>query len=145
MKCSLKLNLNMLLTAGNAKNEIPSSAQNDAITFPCHVSGTISPYPTERKCVWKCYHENKLKKQHNHTHVISTCSLGENLPVHKVIYIAFPLWILMSISLLKQMRNYQKQKAERDDNSIVQKLNFFSASKWLHIPHAIHSCWIVVN
>lgn len=30
----------LLLTAGNAKNEIPSRAQNDAITFPCHVSGT---------------------------------------------------------------------------------------------------------
>lgn len=35
-----------LLTAGNAKNEIPSSAQNEAIIFPCHVSGTASPYPT---------------------------------------------------------------------------------------------------
>lgn len=32
-----------LLTAGKAKNEIPNSAQNDAIIFPCHVSGTISP------------------------------------------------------------------------------------------------------
>lgn len=30
-------------TAGNAKNDIPSSAQNEAITLPCHVSGTISP------------------------------------------------------------------------------------------------------
>lgn len=34
------------LTAGNAKNDIPNKAQNDAIIFPCHVSGTISPYPT---------------------------------------------------------------------------------------------------
>lgn len=31
------------LTAGNAKKLIPSNAQNDAIIFPCHVSGTISP------------------------------------------------------------------------------------------------------
>lgn len=35
------------LTAGNAKNEIPSNAQNDAIIFPCHVIGTVSPYPTK--------------------------------------------------------------------------------------------------
>lgn len=38
--------LGQQLTAGSAKNEIPSSAQNDAIIFPCHVTGTMSPYPT---------------------------------------------------------------------------------------------------
>lgn len=31
------------LTAGSAKNEMPNNAQNDAMIFPCHVSGTISP------------------------------------------------------------------------------------------------------
>lgn len=34
---------NNALTAGNAKNEMPSSAQNEAMILPCHVSGTISP------------------------------------------------------------------------------------------------------
>lgn len=38
--------MKLRLTAGSAKNDIPRSAQNDAIIFPCHVSGTISPYPT---------------------------------------------------------------------------------------------------
>lgn len=32
-----------ILTAGKAKNDIPSNAQKDAINLPCHVSGTISP------------------------------------------------------------------------------------------------------
>lgn len=35
--------LGSLLTAGKAKNEIPNSAQKEAIILPCHVSGTISP------------------------------------------------------------------------------------------------------
>lgn len=32
-----------LHTAGNAKNDIPNKAQNEAIILPCHVSGTMSP------------------------------------------------------------------------------------------------------
>lgn len=32
-----------LLTAGNAKKEIPNRAQKDAIIFPGHVIGTVSP------------------------------------------------------------------------------------------------------
>jgi len=33
----------MRLTAGRAKNEIPRSAQPDAISFPFQVLGTASP------------------------------------------------------------------------------------------------------
>lgn len=42
----------LILTAGSAKNEIPSNAQNDAITLPCQVSGTISPYPTVHSVIY---------------------------------------------------------------------------------------------
>lgn len=31
------------LTAGSAKNDIPKSAQNDAISLPGQVFGTVSP------------------------------------------------------------------------------------------------------
>jgi hypothetical protein len=34
---------NFIHTAGNAKKEIPNKAQNDAISFPGHVLGTVSP------------------------------------------------------------------------------------------------------
>lgn len=33
----------MTLTAGRAKNEMPSRAQKAAITLPGHVSGVLSP------------------------------------------------------------------------------------------------------
>lgn len=33
-------------TAGSAKKEMPSRAQNAAIILPGHVSGVLSPYPT---------------------------------------------------------------------------------------------------
>jgi len=35
-----------MFTAGSAKKAMPSIAENDAISFPAHVSGTTSPYPT---------------------------------------------------------------------------------------------------
>ncbi|KAH3709753.1 hypothetical protein DPMN_069226 [Dreissena polymorpha] len=34
------------LTAGSAKNAFPSTADNEAISFPAQVLGTTSPYPT---------------------------------------------------------------------------------------------------
>ena len=36
----------MKLTAGKAKKEMPRMAQNAAMSFPAHVIGTASPYPT---------------------------------------------------------------------------------------------------
>ena len=33
------------LTAGKAKNEIAKTEKHDAIIFPIHVLGTVSPYP----------------------------------------------------------------------------------------------------
>ena len=33
-------------TAGRAKKDIPRIAENEAMTFPPHVVGTTSPYPT---------------------------------------------------------------------------------------------------
>lgn len=35
--------VNVVLTAGSAKKEIPKRAQKDAIIFPGHVLGTVSP------------------------------------------------------------------------------------------------------
>jgi len=35
-----------VLTAGRAKNDMPIMAQAAAISFPIHVTGTASPYPT---------------------------------------------------------------------------------------------------
>ena len=39
------------LTAGKAKNDIPSSAQADAMSFPFQVIGTASPYPTVQRVI----------------------------------------------------------------------------------------------
>ena len=39
------------LTAGKAKNDIPSSAQADAMSFPFQVVGTASPYPTVQRVI----------------------------------------------------------------------------------------------
>lgn len=38
-------------TAGRAKKEMPRRAQKAAITFPGHVSGVLSPYPTVDKVI----------------------------------------------------------------------------------------------
>ena len=42
-----------VITAGKAKNDIPNKAQADAISFPFHVIGTASPYPTVHRVIWK--------------------------------------------------------------------------------------------
>ena len=36
----------VVLTAGSAKKEMPRMAQKAAMSFPGHVMGTVSPYPT---------------------------------------------------------------------------------------------------
>ena len=40
------------LTAGSAKKEIPSMAEKAAISFPAHVVGTTSPYPTVHSVIY---------------------------------------------------------------------------------------------
>ncbi len=53
--------LSLFGTAGKAKNEIPRRAQNEAIIFPVHVSGVLSPYPTVDKVIWKKYRPYKFR------------------------------------------------------------------------------------
>ena len=40
-----------LHTAGNAKKDIPNNAHAEAISFPFHVIGTASPYPTVQRVI----------------------------------------------------------------------------------------------
>ena len=40
-----------LHTAGKAKKDIPNNAHAEAISFPFHVIGTASPYPTVQRVI----------------------------------------------------------------------------------------------
>lgn len=39
----------LILTAGRAKKLMPNNAQKLAMSFPCQVMGTVSPYPTVQR------------------------------------------------------------------------------------------------
>ena len=62
------------LTAGSAKKEIPIRAQKEAMSFPIHVSGVMSPYPTVQSVIWNMKKsgdarmKDKLKACLCHTH-----------------------------------------------------------------------------
>jgi hypothetical protein len=50
---------NMTLTAGSAKNDMPIRAQNEAMSFPIHVVGAMSPYPTVHRVI--CNDQSKFE------------------------------------------------------------------------------------